>query len=154
MRPDKSISAEETFATDLHELSAMRRHLLRLSERTAARLRAKQLVAGTIQVKIRQADFTTHTRQRVLRPAGNGTEQIYEAANALLLDWLTEFPGTTIRLLGVGGSQLAEDTQPDLFAPSLPAGGTQLDQTVDRIRERFGNSALNRARSLDSDQIR
>lgn len=153
-RADKSISAEETFATDLQQLPEMHRHLLRLSERTAGRLRAKELVAGKVQVKIRQADFTTFTRQRSLRPPGNGTEQVYETARELLRDWLTEYPGARIRLLGVGGGDLAKDAQPDLFAPSLPAGGTQIDQTVDEIRDRFGDLALGRARSLDSDQIR
>ena len=89
-RPDKSLSAEETFDTDLSEIAAMHRQLLRLSERTASRLRARELVAGTVQVKIRQADFSTFTRQRALRPPGNGTDQLYEAAKGLLADWLLD----------------------------------------------------------------
>ena len=153
-RPDKSISAQETFDTDLAEIPAMNRQLLRLSEKTASRLRAKELVAGTVQVKIRQSDFSTFTRQRALRPPGNGTDQLYEAAKGLLADWLLDNPGTRIRLLGVGGSDLANDAQPDLFAPEVAAGGTQLDQTVDEIRDRFGNMAVGRARTLDPDQIR
>ncbi len=152
-RPDKSISAEETFDTDLSEIPAMNRQLLRLSERTAGRLRAKELVAGTVQVKIRQSDFSTFTRQRALRPPGNGTDQLYEAAKGLLADWLLDYPGARIRLLGVGGSDLADDAQPDLFAPEV-AGGTELDQTVDEIRDRFGKLFVGRARTLDSDQIR
>ena len=127
-RPDKSISAEETFDTDL--------------------------VAGTVQVKIRQSDFSTFTRQRALRPPGNSTDQLYEAAKGLLADWLLDNPGAHIRLLGVGGSELARDAQPDLFAPEVAAGGTRLDQTVDEIRDRFGDMSLGRARTLDSDQIR
>ena len=153
-RADKSISAEETFDADLAETSAMHKELLGLSEKTAGRLRAKELVAGTLQVKIRAADFTTFTRQRALRPPGNGTEQIYEAAKGLLCGWLAEYPGTRIRLLGVGGSDLVKDAQPDLFAPDVPAGGTQLDQTVDSIRDRFGNLSLGRARTMDRNQIR
>ena len=153
-RPDKSISAEETFDTDLAEIPAMNRQLLRLSERTASRLRAKELVAGTVQVKIRQSDFSTFTRQRALRPPGNSTDQLYEAAKGLLADWLLDNPGAHIRLLGVGGSELARDAQPDLFAPEVAAGGTRLDQTVDEIRDRFGNMSVGRARTLDSDQIR
>jgi DNA polymerase-4 len=153
-RPDKSISAEETFDTDLSDVAAMNHQLLRLSERTASRLRAKELVAGTVQVKIRQADFSTFTRQRALRPPGNGTDQLYETAKGLLADWLIDNPGARIRLLGVGGSDLAADAQPDLFAPEVAAGGTQLDQTVDEIRDRFGNMSVGRARTLDSDQIR
>ena len=153
-RADKSISAEETFDLDLGDRKEMHRHLLRLSERTASRLRAKELVAGTVQVKIRQADFTTYTRQRALRPPGNGTETIYHAAINLLDDWLAEFPGTKVRLLGVGGSELTRDAQPDLFAPQISAGGSQLDQTVDQIRDKFGDLSLGRARAMDSDQIR
>jgi DNA polymerase-4 len=153
-RADKSISAEETFDTDLVATSTMHKELLNLSEKTAGRLRAKELAAGTIQVKIRAADFTTYTRQRGLRPPGNGTEQIYEAAKGLLRSWLVEYPGTRIRLLGVGGSDLVKDAQPDLFAPDVPAGGTRLDQTVDSIRDRFGNLSLGRARTMDRNQIR
>lgn len=153
-RRDKSISAEITFDEDLSERRAMRRQLLRLSEKTASRLRAKELVAGTVQVKIRQSDFSTFTRQSALKPPANSTETLYKAATILLDDWLAEYPGARIRLLGVGGSSLARDAQPDLFAPQVPAGGTQLDQTVDEIRGRFGDTSLGRARTLDTDQIR
>ncbi len=153
-RPDKSISAEETFDTDLSEIPAMNRQLLRLSESTASRLRTRELVAGTVQVKIRQADFSTFTRQRALHPPGNGTDQLYGAAKGLLADWLLEYPGARIRLLGVGGSGLINDAQPDLFAPDVAAGGTQLEQTVDEIRDRFGKLSVGRARTLDTDQIR
>ena len=89
-----------------------------------------------------------------MRPPGNGTDQIYEASKGLLHDWLAQFPDTKVRLLGVGGSDLVRDAQPDLFAPSMPAGGTQLDQAVDEIRDRFGDLSLGRARTLDADQIR
>ena len=153
-RADKSISAEETFDKDLGERKEMRRQLLCLSEKTAGRLRARELVAGTVQVKIRQADFSTYTRQRSLHPPGNGTETLYAAASQLLDNWLAEYPGARIRLLGVGGSQLTKDAQRDLFAPAAPAGGSQLDQTVDEIRDRFGATSLGRARTMDTDQIR
>lgn len=153
-RADKSISAEETFDVDLAERDEMRRHLLKLSEKTASRLRAKELVAGTVQVKIRQADFSTFTRQCALRPPGNGTETIYQTATQLLDDWLAEYPASRVRLLGVGGSELAKDSQPDLFAPAVPAGGSQLDQAVDEIRDKFGASSLGRARTIDPGQIR
>jgi DNA polymerase-4 len=153
-RADKSVSAEETFDNDLDDRKVMHRHLLRLAERTASRLRAKELVAGTVQVKIRQADFTTYTRQRALRPPGNGTDTIYQATTRLLDDWLAEFPGSRVRLLGVGGSELARDAQPDLFTPVASAGGSQLDQAVDEIRDKFGDLSLGRARTMDSDQIR
>ncbi len=153
-RPDKSISAEETFAADLSDQSSMNRELLRLTDRTATRIRAKHLFAGTLQVKIRRADFSTYTRQTALHPPGNGTDQLYAVARTLLADWLREFPGASVRLLGVGGSDLSAAGQADLFDADPAADGTALDETVDKIRDRFGKLSLGRARTLDSDQIR
>ena len=153
-RPEKSISAEETFDSDLTGMNAMDRQLMRLAERTASRLRSKGLVAGTVQVKIRQADFTTFTRQRALRPPGNGTDQIFEMVRILLRQWLSEHPGARIRLLGVGGSDLSAAEQRDLFADDAMPASSPLDETVDKIRDRFGKSSVNRARTLDSGQIR
>jgi DNA polymerase-4 len=152
-RADKSISAEETFNEDLSDRADMHRQLLRLAEKTATRLRKKTLVAGTVQIKIRQADFTTFTRQRALRPPANGTDALYRAAVGLLDDWLAEYPGARVRLLGVGGSRLARDAQPDLFGQPEPAGHPELDRAVDGIRERFGSDSLGRARTLDPDQF-
>ncbi len=153
-RPDKSISAEETFDRDLTETNDMDRQLLALAERTATRIRAKDLVAGTVQVKIRQSDFTTFTRQRTMRPPGNSTDQIFQMARALLHQWLSEHSGAEIRLLGVGGSDLSASEQRDLFASDETAKSSPMDQTIDSIRGRFGKSSVNRARNLDPGQIR
>lgn len=153
-RAEKSISAEETFDVDLGDKGAMEAKLLELSERTTTRMRAKSLASGTVQVKIRQADFTTFTRQRALNPPSNGTDQIYAAARELLAQWLHDNPGAKLRLLGVGGSDLTPAVQGDLFSMSGDAQKAELDQTVDDIRDKFGRSAVGRARSLDRDQIR
>ena len=149
-RAEKSISAEETYDTDLAKRADMERELLRLSERTAIRLRKAQLAAGTVQVKIRQADFTTFTRQRRLSPPGNGTDQLYAVARDLLGTWLAENPGTRVRLLGVGGSELGPAQQADLFGDQ--GVESPIDSTVDEIRERFGSDALGRARTMRTDE--
>jgi DNA polymerase-4 len=148
-RAEKSISAEETYETDLSDRGDMERQLLRLADRTSARLRKARLAAGTVQVKIRQSDFRTFTRQKSLQPPGNGTDQIFDLARAMLRDWLARNPGARIRLLGVGGSKLAPAGQDDLFAGRDATPGSEVDRTVDEIRDRFGNTALGRARTLD-----
>jgi DNA polymerase-4 len=106
-------------------------------------------VAGTIQVKIRQSDFQTCTRQTSVQPPGNGTDQIFEIARQLLRSWLAKNPGARVRLLGVGGSNLGPAGQDDLFAGQAAASGTEVDRAVDEIRDRFGNSSVSRARGLD-----
>jgi DNA polymerase-4 len=152
-RGSKSISAEETFSKDLVDPRQIQRELLRLTERTATRLRAKQLHAGTVQLKVRQADFTTFSRQRSLQPPSDTTSTLHLAAKELLLVWQREHVGAAIRLLGVGASELCSVTQGDLFASAGEEPKSTLDATVDRIRERFGSIPVGRARTFDDDQI-
>ena len=125
----------------------MDRELLRLTERPCHRLRKAGLLAGTVQVKIRRADFSTFTRQKILRPPGNATDQIHAISCELLTAWLAEHPGSRIRLLGVGGANLTPSNQGDLFADS-DAASTPVDKTVDQIRDRFGVAAVGRASTL------
>ncbi len=148
-REEKSISAEETFEQDLSNPSIMERELLRLTERTASRLRKAGLCAGTIQLKIRRADFTTYTRQKCIKPPANGTDQIYAVARELLTAWLAGNAGARIRLLGVGGSNLAPGVQADLFAGDTTQNASVIDETVDEIREKFGSLSVSRAKTLD-----
>lgn len=148
-RAEKSISNEQTYDTDLCDRRDLQRQLLRLTERTASRLRKAALCAGTVQVKIRQSDFKTFTRQKRLRPPGNGTDQIYAVARELLDAWLNGNPDARIRLLGVGCSSLAPAEQPDLFGNAYTSPASDFDRTVDEIRDRFGSDSVTRARTLD-----
>jgi DNA polymerase-4 len=145
-REEKSISAEDTFATDIRGQAALQVELLRLADRTAARLRAHGLSAKTVHVKIRRADFLTFTRQRSLGAPTNDTAVIAAAAKDLLAAWLLKQQGAAVRLLGVGVSELHEGIQRDLFAAA--SGPARLDSTVDGIRERFGKGSLTRASLL------
>ena len=146
-RAEKSISAEQTYGSDLARREDMERELLKLTERTTTRLRRAELAAATVQIKIRQSDFRTFTRQRKVSPPANGTDQVFAVARDLLGVWLARNPGASIRLLGVGGSDLVRAEQPDLFAAE--AEDSAVDKTVDRIRDRFGSKLLTRARTLD-----
>jgi len=146
-REEKSISAEETFDQDLSRPADMNRELLRLADRTAGRLRKASLAAGTVQLKIRRADFSTCTRQRSVKPPANGTDSIYRVARDLLDTWLASNPGARIRLLGVGGSHLAPAEQPDLF--DSHSSTSAIDGAVDEIRQKFGSLSVSRAKTLD-----
>ena len=147
-RDEKSISAEETFDTDLASTADIDRALLRLAERATTRMRRAGLQPGTVHVKIREADFTTHTRQTRLRPPSASTDVVYATGRKLVAEWRALNPGARLRLLGIGGSDLAAAEQQDLFADDR--GPDEVDETVDRIRERFGDAAVGRARSLDT----
>ena len=121
-RAEKSISAEETYDVDLGDRADMERELLRLAGSTARRLQKSSLQAGTVQVKIRQSDFQTFTRQKSVTPPVSNTNQIFHIAQELLAAWLAENPGARLRLLGVGGARLSPDAQQDLFANDVESG--------------------------------
>jgi len=155
-RDEKQISTETTFDVDIDNTALMRAELARLADRTSSRLRAKQISAHGIAVKIRRHDFHTYTRQRHCQPATNDSRLIADLAQHLLDEWLAEHPGAAVRLLGVGVYDLGAVAQMSLFdAPAMTnqasSEKTGLDQTVDRIRARFGSHALMRASSLGVD---
>jgi len=114
-RAEQSVSAEETYDDDLDDREHMERELQRLAESTARRLARSSLQAGTIQVKIRQSDFRTFSRQRQVQPPAAGATQIFHIARELLRGWLESNPGARVRLLGVGASRLSPADQHDLF---------------------------------------
>jgi DNA polymerase-4 len=147
---EKQISAEETFETDIADRAKLQGEVTRLADKACARLRAKNLVAGCVTVKIRRKDFTTYTRQKRFEPPTQETRVITRIAADLLDGWLATQPRAALRLLGVGVSELGPEVQQDLFAAPQTTRNRQLDATVDRIRERFGNVALKRASSLET----
>jgi DNA polymerase IV len=146
-RAEKSISAEETYATDIRGAAELTLQLLRVADRAASRLRAHDLAAGTVSVKIRRGDFATFTRQRAVAPPTQDTGLVSAVARALLEQWLTAQPGAAVRLLGVGLSDLQMLPQRDLFGGDFTAG-SRLDTAIDGIRDRFGPDMLTRASLL------
>ncbi|HEU0132231.1 MAG TPA: DNA polymerase IV [Mycobacteriales bacterium] len=140
--PDKSIGAEETFARDIGDPGAIHRELLRLSERTAARLRAGGHAGRTVSIKVRFADFTTVTRARTLPAATDVGQVIYATARALY-DAMG-IAGRPLRLVGVRVEQLATaGAQPEqLELGAAPTGWREAEQAVDRAVRRFGTGAV------------
>jgi DNA polymerase IV len=153
-RDEKSISAEETYDTDIRAASELKAQLVHLADRTVSRLRAHKLLAGKVSVKIRRGDFTTYTRQRPLAPPTQDTAIVSAAAQALLGAWLASQPRAAVRLLGVGVSDLQSLRQSDLFSEPLSDPGSRLDSAVDGIRDRFGEGLLTRASLLPRGKAR
>ena len=147
--PDKSIGAEETFARDVDDPAVVRRELLRLSERTAARLRAAALVGRTISIKVRFADFTTITRAKTIHEATDVARIVYETACGLY-DALG-LQRARIRLVGVRVEGL---TPTETTPRQLALGGSgeewrAAEQASDRAAARFGAGAVRPAALVD-----
>jgi DNA polymerase-4 len=146
---EKQISAEETFDADITEHATLTAEIVRLADRVVSRLRAQDLTAACVTVKIRRRDFRTYTRQRHVAPATRETRVVTAIALDLLRDWLATQPGAALRLLGVGVSELAPASQLELFSVAETARNHDLDTAVDRIRERFGRRAVTQASALE-----
>jgi len=142
--PEKQISSEETFDTDIRDHGELQERLAQLADRTTARLRARQFKAGMVSVKIRRRDFETYTRQRSFNPPTQETRLVAQVAADLLGRWLEEQPRAAVRLLGVGVSDLEPEQQLDLFASPEISGARRLDDALDRIHGRFGEDAIRR----------
>ena len=142
--PEKQISSEETFDVDIKDHEELRQRLAHLADRTAERLRARQLKAGMISIKVRRRDFETYTRQKSFNPPTQETRLVVQVATGLLDRWLEEQPRAAVRLLGVGVSDLAPAQQLDLFTTRDSAESGKLDEALDRIRGKYGTGAVKR----------
>ncbi len=147
--PDKSIGAEETFAHDVEDHEVIRRELLRLSERTAARLRRAGMLGRTVSIKVRFADFTTINRSRTLRDPTDVAQEIYGTARALY-DALG-LDRARLRLVGVRveGLTEAEGQARQLLLGERQKGWRDAEQAVDRATTRFGADAIRPASLVD-----
>lgn len=143
---EKSISREVTFDKDILNTRDMLAELQRQAESVCGRMRAQGLLARTVQIKVRDQRFRTVTRRRSLAAPTSSTEVVYKLARDLLQAWLAGHMNTPIRLLGVGLSGLEKrDPREAVFET---AQQNALDQTMDEIKRRFGDSKATRALAL------
>ncbi|WP_030909879.1 DNA polymerase IV [Streptosporangium amethystogenes] len=140
--PDKSIGAEETFATDIADPVEIRRELLRLSERVAARLRQGGSVGRTVSVKLRRADFTTLSRSRSLHEPTDVAKILYDVACALYT--ASGLENVQLRLVGVRVENLspAGGASRQLGLGERETGWREAEQAMDRATRRFGHNAV------------
>ena len=147
--PDRSIGAENTFSTDVDDPVVIARELLRLSERTAARLRASAQVGRTVSIKVRFADFTTITRSRTLPEPTDLGRLVYDTA--LELYAALGLQRARIRLVGVRVEGIADASgQPhQLQLGERERGWRDAEQAVDRAARRFGAGSVRPATLVD-----
>jgi len=146
----KSISHEETFATDVADRARLEREIVRLADAVSDRLRRASSFARTVQLKVRYASFQTVTRSFTLPDGTDDGVEMASVARRLLSD--IDVSGG-IRLIGVGVSGLAPaaertiqlsllDAVGDATSGGDPLSAAALNSAVDEIRERFGRSSI------------
>jgi DNA polymerase-4 len=150
---ERSVSAEETFPTDIAEDDLIVRELLRLADRVAARLRARAELTRTVSIKIRYSDFSTVNRSRTLAVATDETQTIFGVCRELF--GALAAPGRAIRLVGVRAERLVtvEGHSRQLALGEAAAGWRDLDAAVDGARRRFGSASVTPASLLSAPRV-
>lgn len=144
----KSISQETTFSKDVNDEKYLKKVISEQSGQVGKRLRKANLAGTTVKIKIRWPDFTTLTRQQSFEISITGDEQIFQAAENLLMKvWHI---GQPVRLIGVGVSGLGPPIrqlsfwEQTLDNPDHKESDREqrLEQVIDELRQRFGREIL------------
>ncbi len=143
----KSTSRETTFAQDTKDPKMLESTLRYLGERVGADLRSKNKRAKCVTLKLRYSDFSTITRRRTLSQSTDSDQVIFETGQGLLKRELSG-EKRAVRLVGIGVSELVEaGRQLDMIDGSTQRQ-EQLNKAIDRIRKKYGFTAIQTGRTL------
>ena len=141
----KSVSHEHTFDRDTDDKEEILKNMLRLSEKVSRRLRRADLKGRTLTVKIRLKGFRTFTRACTFSERTNFTDTIYKEAKKVFFNFYKR--GYKIRLIGVRVSNFhIPYMQDSLFSDEGDKKLEQIHKVVDRIKDKYGERAIHRAR--------
>jgi DNA polymerase IV len=143
----RSISSERTFNDDIRSREELLEKLWPLCEKVGDQLKNKNLVAGTLTLKLKTSRFRLITRSRKLaRPTQYGTD-LFDIAKPLVSD---EADGRKFRLIGIATKDLTDATEmdhSDLFGTTRKHA---TEEVIDRVRERFGKDVIKKGRSFST----
>jgi DNA polymerase-4 len=142
---NKGYGNSTTISFDVEEESTAKMILLSLAETVAARLRRDGMMTNVVSVSIVDFEFRHSSHQTTLLSPTHNSNEIHKAACSLF-DELWD--GAPIRNLGIQTSKVvSEDAerQMNLFGFETDEKREKLDQAIDRIRNRYGSTAIQRA---------
>lgn len=142
---NKGYGNSTTIAFDVSDMSTAKLVLLALAETVGTRLRAADVRAEVIAVGIKTFDFRYASHQMTLTNATNLTREIHRYAGQLFEDL---WDGTPIRHLGIHVSRIrnqADLRQLQMFDDVDYEKTEQLENSVDKIRRRYGRDSVKRA---------
>ena len=143
----KSISRETTFEQDTHDVAFLSATLRYQAERVGADLRELGKQAKCVSIKVRYADFTTITRQCTLSQPTDLDQTIFQIGNDLLQKAVIA-DRQAIRLIGIGVSNLSEPGMQLSLMNDTERRLEKLNRAVDRIRDKYGFTAIQTGRTI------
>ncbi len=144
----KSIGREVTFEEDIGDIEKLYVSLLDLSQQVGRRLRKSEKAAYTVTVKVRYQGFETHTRSKTSQVQIDLGNQIYEVVRQLLDEM--GLRGRRVRLVGVYVSNFISASAPRQISllDNRDSRRRQLEDTMDKIKDKFGEDAISTANLL------
>lgn len=146
----KSRSEQRTFEQDVTDETFLRATLRQLADRLFASLRQDGNAARTLTVRLRYNDFSESMRSRSLSEPTDQETEIYGLLDNLLRE--TWERRVSIRLVSLKLSNFYRATDlgelPLDVAAKNPASRHRLTGAMDKIRQRYGRSAILRGHDL------
>ena len=146
---NKGYGNSVTTPRDVVTAEAAHQTLLSLCETVASRMRRDGKCGSCVSIHLRTNEFQHFSHQAVLHGATNITEEIFKAACRVFDE---AWDGITpLRQLGVQMTRLSNEPyqQYDLFSglsPQQYEKKLRLDETVDALRDKFGEDILRRGK--------
>lgn len=146
--PPKSMGHEVTLERDTDSMDVLRLALLSLGDKLARRMRAEQVRAKTVSLKIRLGDLKLLTRSSRLACHTDVEDVVFAEAAALLRG--LDLAGKRVRLIGISVTGFAyghRARQMSLFGEQDQHRRTW-SGALDTVRDKFGDGAIQRASLL------
>ena len=146
----KSISQQLTFARDTLDRNFLEASLHNLCQEVCQELRSQNKKARCVAIRLRYADFKTITRQVNLKEASDVTQVIFTTSQHLLSKALAQ-QEKPVRLIGIRISSLAGlEKQLSMFDSGIEKP-EHLDKAIDRIRRKYGPTAIKTGNGISSE---
>lgn len=146
--PVKSIGNSTTTSFDVESQDEAYKVLLAISEMIGIRIRDIEQRGSVISVGIKDHEFIYQTHQRKLMTPTSSTNEIYKVAKELFNEM---WKGKPLRHLSINVSQLSNN---DFLQLSMVEDYNEkeeiLDDTIDKIRFKYGNKSIFRSCFLHS----
>ena len=119
--------------------------VVNLIDRITARMRTAGRTGRTVVLRLRFDDFSRATRSRTLPWATSSTQPILAAARQLVRSTAPVIAERGLTLVGFAVSGIDRSGAQQLMLPFGEAEPLAIEAAVDRVRQRYGKSALTRA---------
>jgi len=144
-RRRRSIGTQRALGRRPRSPELLETDLLALVDRLARRMRGAHRVCRTVILRLRFDDFARATRSHTLPEATGETATLLDVARILLTEALPLIRERGITLLGLTFTNLSRDDAVQLALPlDGVASSSAIDETLDRLHDRFGSSAVKR----------